>query len=235
MQFKEILLPSNDTFPHSFHLIKMSNIVFVGICKNASSSLWSMIHGKAGKYPTAAGQHDTLMQRQSEAKQASKIIIVTRHPYSRWISMYTFLQYQKQWKGLHPDIILDRIRQAQIQKKLDPIGIARTNLDIIFCPQWTWIGKTPSEAKKKLEEKEKIVVLNFHQLKKDFEEKVPEMNGAIVEHQNRTSDQRRQTYLTLTPQQKRIVQQIWKEDFELFGWDKEWDPESGNNPQLIFR
>lgn len=208
-------------------------LVFIGICKNASSSLWDMIHGKRGHHPTTFGQHDTLMQRQSEAQNATKVIIITRHPYSRWISMYTFLQYQPQWKGLHPDVILDRIRQAQIQKRLDPRGIGRTDLDIVFCPQWTWIGQSPEEAKQQLESK-KLVVLDFHRLNEDLKTKVPELKTPM-KHHNRTSELRRKTYRTLTPHQRQMVQQIWKEDFELFGWDKGWDPSRHDVPRRIFR
>lgn len=203
-------------------------LVFIGICKNASSSLWSMIHGRNGIFKTSFGQHDTIMKRKAEIEKAKKVLVVTRHPYSRWMSMYTFLQYQPKWKGLDPDIVLDRIRIAQMEGKLDPVGIGRTNLDIVFCPQWTWLGKTPAEAKMTLKQN-KTILLDCHRLQNDMRRKVPELKGN-VRCENKTSQERRNTYNRMTTHQRQMVQAIWKEDFDLFGWDRSWFPESGTIP-----
>ena len=204
------------------------SLVFVGICKNASSSLWSMIHGRNGLYRTSAGQHDTMMTRKAEIDKAKKVLVVTRHPYARWISMYTFLQYQPKWKGIDPDVMLDRIRMAQIEGKLDPIGIGRTDLDIVFCPQWTWLGKTKEEAKMKLKQ-EKTIVLDCHHLQEELHIKVPELKEN-VRCENKTSEERRNTYTRMTTHQRQMVQIIWGEDFDLFGWDRLWFPEGGTTP-----
>jgi len=204
-------------------------LLFVGICKNASSSLWSCIHGKYGEYKTSHGQHDALYKRQDDIKRANKIICVTRHPYSRWISMYTYLQYQPKWRNMNVDHLLDRILMAKKSDKLDPIGIGRTDLDIVFCPQWTWLGKTVEDAKRVLS-RNKMVILNFHQMDRDIRTKVPELKNKIKRH-NVTSTERRNSYRQMTPHHKKMIQTIFKEDFELFGWDRSWNPNSNNVPK----
>lgn len=194
------------------------SIVFIGICKNASSSLWKLLHSKGdGLYSTPYAQHATVMDRKDEIEQASKIIIVTRDPYARWKSMYTFLQYQKQWKNVDPDLVLDRIRQAQLQNRLNPKSIGRTDLDIIFCPQWTWLGHTIQEAKERIRDP-RLVILDFDHLSRDLQTNVSELKTLRVGHHNRTSDQFKSTYDTMTAHQRQMVRSIWKEDFELFGW-----------------
>lgn len=148
------------------------------------------------------------------------------------MSMYTFLQYQPQWKNLCPDTVLDRIRKEQLAGNLDPVNIGRTRLDVVFCPQWTWLAKTPEEAKNILKS-QNTVVMNFHDLATETARKLPGLKTR-VKHENKTPVKRKKIYTRMTPQQKRMIQLIFADDFKLFGWNSAWDPQSNCVPAYRF-
>ena len=158
---------------------------------------WGQHHREYGRV------HEYFFRKPKELRDKYDWFMVCRNPYDYMISNY--YQYCK-WKGLtatNDPKHLNEIIQAQIQ-------------------QPNAFGGFFSHQHKFLDATSKIDVLRFESLEEDFDDLMKRYGiDAKLEHHNKTEN-KQLSRTDLFPETIRFIQTIFHDDFQTFGYLKEF-------------
>jgi hypothetical protein len=174
--------------------INLSDYIFCHIPKNAGSSIFQFLANNAG--------HSIVDKK----KTNSFVCAFVREPYDRFLSCYYYLK--SGGKSFHSDLsdrdkyIGDSDISDFIKNKLEFASQNQTH----FRPQSYWI---PNGAD---------FTGRFETLQEDFDRLMGILN-LPKENLPLTNFSKRENY-TFTPEEKEIIYQVYKEDFERFGYSK---------------
>lgn len=176
------------------------NVLFVGIPKNASESICKTLCDSTG---VSRNHNHTPIIKFNYKKYYS--FCVVRNPYDRFLSAYTYLQYQPRWKK-SVDEILIMLEKAKIFN----IFNIKYNFDIVFAPQYLFI----------CDEKNNILVnkiMRYEKLDEEWNNFQQKYKVENIQKKNITPNKRK-IVKKLSNDQKKRIYNLYKTDFVLFGY-----------------
>ncbi len=195
-------------------LFSKKNIFFVHIPKNAGNSIRPLCRKEGIKVITHnIRRRNKRLLAAHRGEQKIHAFCISRNPYDRLISAYYYLKDKTDHRG----DLADKEKFLSQYKDFDDFvknGLEKaSNEQIHFLPQVFWIlnknGKPEVET-----------VLRLENLQNDFDEFCKIMGLGNYKLQTTNTSKHKSWKEYFTGETKKIVQEIYREDFEFFNYKK---------------
>ena len=192
-------------------------LIFIAIPKTATTSIWWMLRNRTDYWQ--GHQHYSM---ESLYKHHDKDLLdyyysftIVRNPYDRFVSAFKHMKYNNNLQGCETP--LETLKWLLEKKSQSDTGnLEQHMVDDVWIPQnkWCSIHKVIVVDK----------VIKYETLQSEWDEfvklqneRVPLSNLLIeLPHQNQTLLP--QETIILGDEEKKLIQKIYKQDFELFGY-----------------
>ncbi|QGY47263.1 hypothetical protein GM418_27440 [Maribellus comscasis] len=189
-------------------------IFFVHIPKNAGNSIRPLCRKEGIKVITHnIRRRNKRLLAAHRGKQKIHAFCISRNPYDRLVSSYYYLME----KTTHKDDLADREKFVARYNDFDDFvknGLEKASeKQLHFLPQVFWIYNKNGDP-------EVETVLRMENLQKDFDEFCKMMNLRNYKLKITNASKHKSWEEYFTPETKKIVQDIYSDDFDFFDYKK---------------